>query len=576
LPYTRKNVRLTGFLHRIDKAKKYVIKRDIVISAGIFIKKGTLVISSAQKDTALPAVILIRESQLYSKMKDVTLQQIFADEVRDPFQGPPSQKIAQWLNYLEQIMVDNSDEELTIFPVMTKNGNLIYGGGQYHSYETFDYLNHVAVESDFWDKQEFNINGSVGGYKLSAQQQQTRIKDGVSITYPIGYRVTPFLKLMYVLPKIFEYFGFNLQIDAYFYSQFSQVVILNNNLDSLMFGKLYYAQLLPTVSASEYLRSLTNKYGFEFILEGSGVDVKMVFWKDILTLDDKIDITENLSGEPIVVFESPKTLKLSRNYPKLQAKHLLTSYDDFKKEYPVISPEYESGVDVYWDATLLAVMKKNEYESHSGFYYDDVGNYSFDFHETKENVEPLEKKSEEVFLEMVPGDMSSIEGYGLSLTGALVVTPYIEEVRNLNTLLKIEDSIKEKEEQKCPIMHCFRAGRYYAGTHNVMFGDDRIFFGSTYATVNGSPVGYNIDLNYFGSSGLYESFWKQFDNMIQNSFHEINCRLHMREAQIIDLLKFNPVLLQGQPLLPESVKYEISNESVKIVEAKFRTIKSYE
>lgn len=575
LPYTRRNVRLTGFLHRIDRAKKQVAKRDVVISADIFIKKGTLVITSAQKDAALTGVVMLGESQLYSKMKDVTLQQIFANEIRDPFLGSIQQKIVRWLYYLEQIMVDNSDNELTIFPVMIKNGNLIFDTGGYYSENTFDYLNHVAVASDFWNKQIFDIDGRTGGYKLSAQQQQTRTIDAVSITYPVGYRVTPFLKLMYVLPKIFEYFGFKLHIDTFFEKKFSQVAILNNNLDSLMFGKVYYAQLLPTVSANEYLKALTNKYGFEFVLEQSGVDVSMVFWKDILSATDKTDITSNLSAEPIIAFESPKMLKLSRNYPELQLQQRLKSYDEFKKEYPEILSKYETDAKVYWDSTFLTVMEWTEAPGDSG--YSNVGNYSFDFYDAKNNFESIEKKTEEVFVEMVPGDMASIDGYGVSInTHAFAVTPYIEEVRSMNTYLKIGDSVKENKEQKCPIMHCFRVGRYYVGTINTMFGDSRLFFGSTYATVNGLPVEYDIDLNYFGSSGLYEVFWKPFDAMIQHSFHSISCKLCMSGVEIINLLKFRLVLLRSQPLLPESVKYEISNESIKIIRVKFRTIKSYE
>ncbi len=592
LPYTRKNVRLTGFMHRIDKAKKYVTKRDIVISAGIFIKKGTLVITSAQKNAALTGVVLIGESQLYSKMKDVLMTEIFKDEVRDDFSGTTSEKIEQWIDYLNRLMFDdNLDNEISIFPVAIKDGKMRISMRRfaisvytYSLYGYFNFINHVAVSYNYKDNESgqvvnvpakyyYDSEGNILGYRLSAQEEITALDSdsGTLITYPVGYAVSPFLKLNYVLRTIFNHFGFNLVQDDYFEQCMHQLVILNNNIDSIMFGSIYYAQLVPTCTVSEFLKSICNKFGFEFILDPNGVDVLIRSWNKTLTPENIFSLDDCLSSHPSVVFEQPKQLKLSRNYPELIHPPKYPSHRQLDVKYPEIQDGYSEGVEVFWDDVIQTIMERHELSNDSISVYISIGEYAFDFYKEKEGYEIFEIKSEETFVEMIISDMASCLRKSHSIH-KFCATPYIPTVRTLNTYIQMENSVKKNDEGKCPIMFCYSAGRYDIEDNNLIESDENLTYGTTYSQDNSQPT----DLNYFRDSGTYEACWKKLDMMLQNSFHEIKLQLHMPIEKLQKLLEFNSVNLKGQPLLPESVKYEISNESIKIIEAKFRTIKSYE
>ncbi len=570
LPYTRKNAGLTGFLHRIDRSNKYVTRRNIIISAGSFVRKGTLIIVSAQRNAPLSAVILIGESQIYNKSKDLLMTEVFKNEVRNDFTGSLSDKIDQWIDYLNRLMFDDDlDDEMSIFPVTIKDGKITSYIISATIEGVFNFINHVAVPYGANPGQEYydSENNSLG-YRLSAQNAISLEDEGVQITYPAGYAVSPFLKVKYVLSKIFNYLGFNLVSNESFDQMISGLVILNNNIDSIMMGSIYYAQLVPSCTVYEFLKSLCNKYGFEFILDANGVDVSIQTWDEALTLSNVLHLDNYLSSHPVVTFESPKTLKLSRNYPELSKPHKYLSYEELKEKHSEI-PIWDATVGIGWSNVFQSIIEKIYLEG-GGFSFELTGEYSFDFFEQKEGHEVFEKKSEETFVEMILSDLSSYY-YVSQHFHRFCVMPYIPTVRALNTYIQIGNTVKKNDDKKCPIMFCYRAGRYDIDGHGVIEGDSKLTYGTTYS--HGDQT---LDLNYFRDTGLYHSNWQKLDMMLQNSFHEVKVQLKLPVEKIQKLLSFQLVSIKGQPLLPESIKYEISNESIKIVEAKFRTIKSYE
>ena len=75
---------------------------------------------------------------------------------------------------------------------------------------------------------------------------------------------------------------------------------------------------------------------------------------------------------------------------------------------------------------------------------------------------------------------------------------------------------------------------------------------------------------------IYNKFWKDYDAVLQSSFHEISGRARLNIADIMNLSFDRPYTITGQKVLLESIQYEISDTGIEVVELRVKTIKAYE
>ena len=73
LPYTTRNLKLLDYPQRFDRAKKYLIKRNVLLRAGTFQKRATQAVLKANEKDKIVTTFYMDEAIFYEKIKDVQM-----------------------------------------------------------------------------------------------------------------------------------------------------------------------------------------------------------------------------------------------------------------------------------------------------------------------------------------------------------------------------------------------------------------------------------------------------------------------------------------------------------------------
>ncbi len=108
----------------------------------------------------------------------------------------------------------------------------------------------------------------------------------------------PFLYLKYVLNKLAETFGYQLQ-DEFFTSsiELSRLVIYNSvNLNEVLFGlqRLYYCRLVPNVKVSEFIAGLEKWFNCSFHVDTRQRVIRIVSNKEVLIRSEIVEFSKNI------------------------------------------------------------------------------------------------------------------------------------------------------------------------------------------------------------------------------------------------------------------------------------------
>lgn len=88
--------------------------------------------------------------------------------------------------------------------------------------------------------------------------------------------------------------------------------------------------------------------------------------------------------------------------------------------------------------------------------------------------------------------------------------------------------------------------------------------------VNHTDGQWNYSLLYNGPCGIFERFYRTYDNMLRNSFIPVKVDLLLSPEQKMNLNAHRKKLLQGQQLLVNKLKYHLGGKN-EPVESEFLT-----
>jgi len=595
-PYTDTNVQILDNPVRYDRAVRLKIKRKVIIQAGPYQREATLAFTGGKRPTAfssgyLNGTFLLDEAVFYNQMKDVTMQSVFSSIVRDDFTGTREAKIAAWVDYLQLVMTGQAVDDFHIFPVCyeTTNPETVNG-----------FLNHVTSlhESTFW----VDIDAyEVSYFNLSGKYPRTYVIDEADVAIPIGYEITPFLRLSYVLNTLFSKYGYVLNPDYLVkYPDMLKEVVLNNTADSLMLGFLNYGHLVPTKTINEYLNSVRIKYGCEFFLADNGVDVNLVFWNDVLTEPADLDLSKVIQDSPLCNCEDPRTVQLTGSYTNNIIPSKFKSFSEILKTFgniPVttgsLPPNYIVGdpayfEQIFFDQRYLQYFhiwdKNNNPAVHPTS--DMLGENLFDYY-AADNVTAMPFANPWEAVPMIPVHLSKTKDKTPIWEPTLEFywvpnIPYIGPVCTPNSSILINATNKDNSQVKtnsqveCPIMSCFHVGKRQRNLGSLDTANSKIYYGSTYRFDDaGIPWG-SFNLVNNGPNGLFETFWKKFDAVLRNSWQPMIFPVNLSIYQALHWDPSKQKMLNGQPLVSEVLKYELSDAGITVTEADFRTTKLYQ
>lgn len=544
IPTTKNNQRLKGYLHRADNDRSPNENSRVVISDGVYRRVGKMNVTKASRSGGIVSNIGFDESELYSSFNAVQLKSLNNLPVFRPT------NLDELISHLNNVMTETATgEPYHVFQVCvslpSKTENEV---------ESFypEYLNKMKVLES-------------GGYALdSAARTETYLldNDAVVTSLPKGYGITAFLKVSWILEKIFSNYGYTVVENPFLnHPQLSRLVVLNNMADSIVKGSLSYADLLPTCTINEFLQALYCRFGMMYFVDSKFKKVRCRLIKDILSSPASEDYSLLKASDPIMNFSEAKQLKLMAGTSIVGAASVTTtaptadSLDKLLDKYDHIVSSSTSGYityyppsGTYWKRGIATGT--NRVLSSDFFPWDKGGSLSYEEISSIDECLPMKAQG--------PDD-------GLHCPGYLVGKQH-----RYTHVLSADVKLDSKDQNNStPLCFCFKMP---VDAYTYPFGSPRCYTPSSQPIVESGHT-FDISLTFVGDNGLFNRFWKEYDAILRYANHTFETELHLDHNQLLNVDISNPISIDGQRLLIDTCRYLLPLVNSKPATVNFRTLR---
>lgn len=511
LPPSRRNMDLLGHPYVMANRNKIPSRLDVSIETESFFIKARQAILNAKKNEPIQTSFYLNESAFYEKIKNLTLAGIFKDK---------------------SIQFSNVDVAISfVWSLMSQHD---------------DRFSCFSVSSDgvfLNDVDNVNTN------RFRNSIDRTIIVDEKEIRVPKGMFITPFIKVWHVLSEVATYLGYTLDGSFLDIEPFRSMVFLNNNTDTIMLGRIDYVDIVPDMTLEEFF-NLLRKFNCEVLPDETNKKLKPVLFNDIDS-SGSVDIAKQLIGEfSIDYHDNYKQLRLTSqilNAPVPDNYTLFPGYtpnavNEFTNLLE-LSQAFPSG-RINTDGSIYRIGYKGEKEVK-----ERVGSLHCNYFAGDKLPE-----EEKTFPDILPEIQASLFVKQASEGGGIIgffdiLYPYVGKNRSLRTKLIFDDDdnedLKAADHQKLAPILCFyfydSALGFNVGTiHNYDFSGQKLW---------------NYTLAYNGVDGIYEKFWRKYDNLLRNALLEIRGEFLLTETQKMMLSSHKNVIIDSQNLIPSEIKY---------------------
>ena len=556
-PATGHNNRLLDFPFRLDKTFRQVDDLRVIVDTGSFQQQGLLSVNSASKEV-LSANIGYDESEMYAQFKDMQLREM---PILDEYEfGPEDYTTTDILQHLTSIMKQEIEDDYYVFPVVVKNYDFENESGKHRAWEIINDINAGYSTSTV----------ALGDLKALEERTIARFEgnEQIELSAPRGYGVSPFLKAGVLLDIIFRNYNFTIVENPFReHRQLKKIVVLNNTMDAVLTGKLYYRDLMPDSTIQEFLDGLYAKFGMLYFIESNTKTVRIKFLKDVVTPEGNVseDFSKFKTEEPTITFSSPKQIRLKMNRELEGAKVLYDTLEEFLEKFNnqfTDSNYNQANSTQEYDNRLHRYSIVNVFKLVTGNTFDRI--FSSDFFD-------WDKKTKGV-------DYEEIEMKDLCLSFSdydlLRLLEYTVDFKHSYSDIIIAGETQENIVNPAKLAFAFAWGRQAKSGFSY-------FFASQFNTdANGNAIAdsdgnrYDISLICNREDGLYNRFWKQYDAFIRHSNQEVACRFNLDDLTKLSAKMYETVFLDNQPLLIKQLKYKL-NRPDSITECVFRSLRIY-
>nr|DAO02722.1 MAG TPA: hypothetical protein [Caudoviricetes sp.] len=541
LPDTDLNRKLTGYSDLLANRNKPTAKIECSIQDGEYYTFCRQAILGAQRHGNISTSFYMNEGAFLAKISDVSLKEIFGDEVI-----PEVSSIAEGINFCRSL-ITGTHPNYAIFPVLISDNN-----------NSYKHLNRYGVQDNEGKWHDQILSGYTPDFYNATVRTET--VDNTEIDISPGFYISPFIKANYLLKRIFQYFGYTL-LDNFFTSTspFPDMVFVNTCADSLVNGTIRIVDLLPDCMCSTILEVFRKKFFCEFIPNETEKTIDIKLFKECIKQNPTCDLSPYLIGHPEISFpESYKQLILSSENSLSDANSVSSekSLSDLAAKYSTV--EYDKATGDFYRC---------------GYMYYGLMIYQPFYFQVREKVSPSSMRyyaggdleTEEI---SVPDMQPEFREFELAYNYVL----YIGNARFLNSKIvtptseEDADSITENEELKPMLAIAYNdAGMPYGTITNYRRNRQE----SGYSRM------YDYSLCYNGPDGLFEKFYRPYDDILRNSLHSIKAKILLPDNLKRTLPVHYPVVLENQKLLINRLTYQIGGKE-EPVESEFLTLNSYE
>lgn len=546
LPATQRNLSIIDHMERIDRTSRYFNKMEAILYVGPVRKRGQLVIDTVQRHVGIDVVFAIDNSDLYVKSKDKSLKEIFSSYNNGEGYKKTFGTIADAVAEMEKIYNDGStDKDYVIFPVAVS------------PYETGDGENKTTVY------QYNNEDDWSGSHHLVYQERAVREGD-VSMMVPNGYGISPFLKLQCLLNRLFEILGYSVVYNCFEQSPyFDKFVIVHNCSDCLCNPGvvLYYADMVPSCTLSEFLEWLLAKFMVQPVVNSESHQVRIEKINDLLNQNLNtqggfdMDISDLLEDDWKVQLNPSKHLVLIPTNELEDTEPAAETFDKLIENYGSYRPCGEinfsslTGSDpAYYDCLIL--------RQSTGFFYlleRELGTGAMKIRRLGTNHFTYDRKNGDEAEEYIQEDLKPRMFCDAKTKGTL---PYIGERIHKHT--SYNGGIDDTEQKIIVVQAKTDAEHFCYPTTGTT--QDRIF------QKNGMFA--SLWCGLANSHDMYDSFYNNYNRVLKSGAINITGKLKLSLDQFLNLNMATLKLFKNQRLLPVKTTATI-RDHIGITEAEF-------
>lgn len=538
LPDTALNRELTGYPEQLANLKKPSASIDCMIEDGEYVLPCRQAILGAKREEGITTSFYMNEGSFYTRLNKVSLKEVFGDET-----VPDVDSVSGAIDFCRSLL-DGSNAMFMIFPIMVANGSNEDGSMRYKLLNRYD-----------------DAHGTMDFYNA---QPVTESVDDTVVTLPAGCDMTPFVRANYLLSRILAHFGYTLKENFFTKTEpFTRMVLLNNTADAIVNGTIRLVQLLPDCTCNEILNVFRKRFCCEFIPDEVNKTVDIILFNDVLSAKPTADLSDKVLGH------------VGISYPE--------AYKQIRLVNGNILDDDNSGPRPDTLADLFKSYPTAKFSESDGLFYRSGFSFRMDWLVT--GAGPL-VMSESVGSESMPYQADGImETEEVEMPDLLpemrfgwyggnwwvnMYAPYVGQPRYLNsTLTPTGDTAADGSERT----------QGDSGTMYPMlcFGTmvDGYPFGTTGSSCYDSQGQYHrlweYALHLNGEFGIFEKFYRKYDDLLRNSLHVITAQLLLDSHLKVTLPSYLPVIISGQRLLPRRMVYQLGGKDEPL-ESEFVTL----
>lgn len=542
VPATPHNERLLGYPSRLDVAVRHDVY-DGSLADGLVMWNVKVNVISAGPD-GIEINLGIDESCLYEQWSDVKLRDIPDLPVYEPDGG-----VTYLVQLMQQVYTQAVDLDYHVFP--------------------------VAVE---WADDEKGVRGTLlnavhavtGGYALDSERRilPVGVESDDTVTVPVGYGITPFLRVGRFLHILLDAYGYTLADNLFDTDpQLSHLVLLNNTADTICAGYIDYRDLLPDCTVNEFLDSLKVHFGAFLLADSGSHTARIVFIRDIMSDGTVADWTGLHADRPRVTINEPRALVLSCATGYALTETECDDMDTFLGKYADFIDTNAGGSTIKGVAPMCHdAFTQAIYTQVDGGQQRRYSSLCWPWQKPDKNIADEPLSSTDKFVALYASSDGDVNRRALPL--------YLSGVRNGHTVVKTSSSVSSDEtaEQPTDLALCFAAGSL-KGTTGFNFGTPYCYQPDGTRIKDASLNVWQYSLLLVGADGAYSRWWSAYDHMLRYGNRQVEVDLRMGISDLQELATEKPVSLFGQPMLIDSISHPLPVAGSAVTRATLRTMK---
>lgn len=270
LPLTPHNNRIFGYPARFTRTAKMPDEKDGQLWVGARMYAVTVSVTAVSSDS-IEVSAAVDTGTVAAKFKDYMLAQFLDGEKSFP-------SIYQCITHLSQ-------DDL--------------------SSEPYDMVENIYLSYPKEQQQRFIINTRTDGRFQTKAQDYI---DSKTVSYnPEGYGIVPFLRLGWVLKKLF---GQAFDTSQIYDRAQGEILITSNTVDAIVRSIITYSQLAPELTAVDFVTGIERIRGGKFIVEAGRP--RFVSFSEWLATPVVADLDEYIADRPVVEMHKPSQVRLTQ------------------------------------------------------------------------------------------------------------------------------------------------------------------------------------------------------------------------------------------------------------------------